>query len=61
MSASANGKKVFWENFLHRLQKKIGCHNGETFSKIWEQTIEEMGKNGKPLFLEKEDRENSFL
>ena len=39
--------------------EKIGCHNGETFSKIWEQTIEEMEKNGKSLFLEKEDREKA--
>ena len=47
---------MFWENFFTQTAEKIGCHNGETFSKIWEQTIEEMEKNGKPLFLEKEDR-----
>ena len=49
-------KGVLGELFTQTAEK-IGCHNGETFSKIWEQTIEEMEKNGKPLFLEKEDRE----
>lgn len=49
-------KGVLGELFTQTAEK-IGCHNGETFSKIWEQTIEEMEKNGKSLFLEKEDRE----
>ena len=49
-------KGVLGELFTQTAEK-IGCHNVETFSKIWEQTIEEMEKNGKPLFLEKEDRE----
>ena len=49
-------KGVLGELFTQTAEK-IGCHNGETFSKIWEQTIEENGKKWKPLFLEKEDRE----
>ena len=38
-------KGVLGELFTQTAEK-IGCHNGETFSKIWEQTIEEMEKNG---------------
>ena len=36
-------KGVLGELFTQTAEK-IGCHNGETFSKIWEQTIEEMEK-----------------
>ena len=50
-------EKGVWVNFLHRLQKRSAVITERHFSKIWEQTIEEMEKNGKPLFLEKEDRE----
>ena len=39
-------KGVLGELFTQTAEK-IGCHNGETFSKIWEQTIEEMEKNWK--------------
>ena len=37
-------KGVLGELFTQTAEK-IGCHNGETFSKIWEQTIEEMEKD----------------
>ena len=43
-------KGVLGELFTQTAEK-IGCHNGETFSKIWEQTIEEMEKNGKHFRL----------
>lgn len=39
-------KGVLGELFTQTAEK-IGCHNGETFSKIWEQTIEEMEKKWK--------------
>lgn len=49
-------KGVLGELFIQAAEK-IGSHSGETFGNIWEQTIGEMEKNGKCLFLEKEDKE----
>ena len=54
-------KGVLGELFTQTAEK-IGCHNGETFSKIWEQTIRRKWKKMENhCFWKKRTGKNSFL
>ena len=53
-------KGVLGELFTQTAEK-IGCHNGETFSKIWEQTIEEMEKMENHCFWKKRTGKTPFF
>ncbi len=50
-------EKGVWGELFIQVAKRISSRSGETFANIWEQTIGEMEKNGKSMFLEKEDKE----
>lgn len=53
-------KGVLGELFTQTAEK-IGCHNGETFSKIWEQTIEEMEKMENHCFWKRGQGKTPFF